>query len=61
MDSTLDNIINYLKYLFEAKSPNYSWYTVIRCRFGGHNCGVVWYNAGYEPDMHCLGCDDDLG
>jgi hypothetical protein len=29
------------------------------CVLGG---GVVWYNiAGFEPDMTCKNCGDDLG
>jgi len=32
------------------------------CRATGHPCGVWWYNmGGYEPDMHCQYCNDDLG
>ena len=31
------------------------------CRMRGH-CGVWFYNpGGYEPDMRCKNCDDDLG
>ena len=30
------------------------------CRMRGH-AGVVWYSSGYEPDMTCKFCDDDLG
>lgn len=33
----------------------------IICRARGH-AGVVFYNSsGYEPDMTCKFCDDDLG
>jgi hypothetical protein len=50
------------KYLLESKNPDVSWFTVVRCRMGGHKCGVVWYNFdGLEPDMHCKECGDDLG
>lgn len=32
------------------------------CRWTAHRVGVRWYNvSGYEPDMHCLGCGEDLG
>lgn len=35
---------------------------VIVCRAKGHPGGVVFYNpSGWEPDMHCLNCGDDLG
>jgi hypothetical protein len=31
------------------------------CRVRGH-AGVAWYNIyGYEPDMTCKFCDDDVG
>lgn len=54
--------MNFLKYLFEKKSPDHSWFTVIWCRFRGHPRGIIWYNLnGLEPDMTCKGCGDDLG
>jgi len=32
------------------------------CRANGHKCGVIYFNpGGYEPNMHCKNCDDDLG
>ena len=32
------------------------------CRATGHPCGVWFYNmGGYEPDIHCQYCGDDLG
>lgn len=37
------------------------WWTSILCRLKGHPYGVVWFNVGgYEPDMHCKNCGDDL-
>lgn len=34
----------------------------ILCRIDGHSCGVRFYTlTGYEPDMRCLNCDEDLG
>jgi hypothetical protein len=54
-------MIDYLKYLFSKKSNDVSWITVIMCRLKGHPYGVVWYNYGLEPDMHCKICGDDLG
>jgi len=48
----------YYKYLFEIP------FTIraLFCRMDGHKCGVVWYNPnGYEPDMTCKNCGDDLG
>lgn len=33
-----------------------------RCRMKGHPHGVVYYNpSGYEPDMSCKDCGDELG
>jgi hypothetical protein len=52
------------EYLLEKpKDPRYcSWYERIKCRMGGHKCGVWWHNlGGMEPDMHCKDCGDDLG
>lgn len=32
------------------------------CRGRGHPAGVFFYNVGgTEPDMHCMGCGEDLG
>lgn len=54
--------LNFWKYLLKKKSKDYSWFEVIKCRYQGHERGVVWYNThGYEPDMTCKGCGDDLG
>lgn len=53
--------MNYLKYLFSKKSPDYSWFRVLKCRIQGHKKGVIWYNvSGIEPDMTCRGCGDNL-
>ncbi len=50
------------RYLLEPRNEEYSWFEVIRCRANGHPCGVAFYNAmGFEPDMTCKGCGDDLG
>ena len=33
-----------------------------QCRARNHPYGVAWYNAGgYEPDMRCQGCGENLG
>jgi len=33
-----------------------------QCRARNHPYGVGWYNVGgYEPDMTCQGCGEDLG
>jgi hypothetical protein len=32
------------------------------CRVHGHPAGVWWYTAsGFEPDMHCRNCEENLG
>jgi hypothetical protein len=51
------------KYLLEQKAyEDISWVSVIWCRLRNHPAGVVWYNPnGYEPDMHCKNCGDNLG
>lgn len=37
-------------------------WTSFICRARGHPYGVVWYNpSGFEPDMTCKNCGDDLG
>ncbi len=34
---------------------------VIICRINGHKKGPVWFNAGgFEPDMSCKNCGDQL-
>lgn len=54
--------IKFLKYLFGKKSPDYNWFEVLKCRWNSHPKGVYWYNMnGYEPDMTCKGCGDNLG
>jgi hypothetical protein len=38
------------------------WPSVIWCRLRGHPEGVWWFNpGGWEPDMHCKNCGDDIG
>ena len=55
----------WIKYLFARRGAwgsEVSWLTVIICRLKGHPHPVVWYNgSGYEPDMTCWNCGDDLG
>ncbi len=42
--------------------PDLSRWTIIRCRYQGHKCGVIYYNpGGLEPDMHCQDCNENLG
>jgi hypothetical protein len=55
--------LDWYKYLFAPRADKeIPWLTVVKCRSQGHPCGVVWYNVcGYEPDMTCKDCGDDLG
>lgn len=59
------------RYLFAPVTRGwlgYRWYhrplgylNAIWCRYRDHPAGVFWFNAGgYEPDMTCRGCGDDL-
>lgn len=37
-------------------------WTNFLCRINGHKCGPIWYNFnGFEPDMHCVNCGEDIG
>lgn len=54
-------------YIFGPMNGRYSdeWFWRIRivwCRIRNHPAGVVWYNpGGFEPDMICKNCGEDLG
>lgn len=50
-------------YLLAPRMWGYvSWPRTIWCRMKGHPAGVYWFNpSGFEPDMHCKNCGDDLG
>ena len=58
--------LGWYKYLFSDLKSRYNderfWkLRMIYCRIRGH-AGVVWYNAnGFEPDMTCKNCGEDLG
>ena len=40
----------------------FDWCTRAKCRFLWHPWSVVWYNpGGYEPNMRCSNCGEDLG
>lgn len=51
-------------YLFK-KPSSYSdagWLRAIWCRLRNHPAGVWYYNpGGWEPNMRCKNCGDDLG
>ena len=37
------------------------WYTHLWCRMNGHPFGPWYFNAnGFEPDMHCKECGDEI-
>ena len=39
-----------------------NWLSRCKCRAQGHLCGVYFYNVGgFEPDMRCKGCGEDIG
>lgn len=51
------------KYIFAPRTDkDVNIFKVWLCRWRGHPCGVVWYNAGgLEPDMSCRYCGDNIG
>lgn len=50
------------EYFFSTPADGVSRLRAVRCRILGHPCGTEYYNPrGYEPDMHCRNCGDDLG
>lgn len=63
------NLFSKWWYCYVFEKPRYGWreYTLrenlstIYCRMRGHPCGPVYYNStGYEPDMSCKNCGDEL-
>lgn len=49
---------NWYRYLLKP----WKGFRVLWCRMRGHPYGVVWYNpGGFEPDMTCKNCGEDLG
>ena len=56
---------SWYKYLFAKRDRWCGDAGLVRtfiCRARNHPAGVVWYNPnGFEPDMHCKNCGDDLG
>ncbi len=49
---------------FDQPHDDYRFWRLRRliCRLKGHPPGVYFYNpGGMEPDMHCMGCGDNLG
>lgn len=32
----------------------------IWCRLKGHPSGPVWYSSGFDPNMQCKDCGEDL-
>jgi len=57
------NLVNYIRlswWKFILSKPRNL--RAIFCRMGQHKAGVWWFNmGGFEPDMHCKNCGDDLG
>jgi len=49
------------KYVFEKPCYGSSWLRSIWCRINKHPRGPVYYNpTGFEPDMTCKDCGDEL-
>jgi len=48
--------LEWYEYLFKSESLLNLW-----CRLRGHPEGVVYYSSGFEPDMRCKTCGEDLG
>jgi hypothetical protein len=48
--------------LAKSPDPTYTnWFNRIWCRMHGHPAGPWYYNAnGFEPDMQCKNCGDEL-
>ena len=53
--------LDWWEFLLGKPADEISRWTAVWCRARGHPYGVVWYNMGAEPDMHCKNCYDDLG
>ena len=52
----------WIVYLFEPSHGDVNRLQAAWCRYNNHPAGVYWYNpSGWEPDMHCKYCGDDLG
>ena len=47
-------------YLFSKRNNDIGFIRTALCRAKAHPCGVIWYTMGFEPDMHCKNCNDDL-
>ena len=55
--------ISFWKYLLKKpKDKTYTnWWNRFWCRAAGHPDGPWWYNpCGFEPDMRCKNCHDEL-
>ncbi|MEK6881656.1 MAG: hypothetical protein AABY22_18700 [Nanoarchaeota archaeon] len=57
---------DYTWYKYLAEKPrgyaDISRWKIILCRIRGHPNGVRYMNpGGYEPDMRCKDCGEDLG
>jgi hypothetical protein len=48
--------LEWYRYLLTSES-----FVNLVCRIRNHPNGVVFYNMGWEPDMHCKDCEEDLG
>jgi hypothetical protein len=54
--------IQCLPYFLSRPADDVSRWQAFWCRWRSHPHGVIYYNPnGYEPNMHCKDCGDDLG
>jgi len=54
--------LDWWKYLLAKPAEDTSLWTAFWCRVGNHKAGLTWFNPnGFEPDMTCKNCGDDLG
>lgn len=54
--------VDWWKFLLMKPAEGTNRVRAFLCRKNGHPAGVYFYNPnGFEPDMHCKGCEDDLG
>jgi hypothetical protein len=56
--------LGWYKYLFSdlnwADDGRFHKLQVIWCRIKGHPRGPIWFSSGFEPDMSCKDCGDEL-
>ena len=58
---------SYIKNLLSPPADSFHRFYILdrwhsfKCRWKGHPCGSIYYNpGGYEPDIRCKNCYDEL-